>query len=228
MNLLKNKDIWWSASLVFLALLFCIITKNDLFSASILISGIFCVSLIAVGRKEGYIFGLYNSFAYGYLAYENGLLGEATLNFFFFVPTAIIGFFMWNRKMKDAVVLMRKLKTQEQGYLLLTCMISTLGLGLILARFDAQNTPYIDATTNVLSIIATFLMLWRYSEQWLLYIALNIVTIAMWYIRFQADGEAADTMIFMWILYLVNSIYGWIRWNKGSARNETNSELSHG
>jgi nicotinamide mononucleotide transporter len=41
-------------------------------------------------------------------------------------------------------------------------------LGLVLAMNPDQNTPFIDAATNVLSIIATFLMMWRFKGQWLL------------------------------------------------------------
>jgi nicotinamide mononucleotide transporter len=68
----------------------------------------------------------------------------------------------------------------------------------------------------VLSVVATFLMMWRYKEQWLLYILLNIVTIGMWFLRFRAGGAAGDLMILMWSLFLLNALFGYWRWHVGT------------
>lgn len=72
----------------------------------------------------------------------------------------------------------------------------------------------------MLSIVATFLMMWRFKEQWALYILLNVVTIAMWIVRFRAGGAAGDLMILMWSLFLLNSLFGFWRWHVGSKSGE--------
>ena len=73
-----------------------------------------------------------------------------------------------------------------------------------------------DATTNVFSIVATFLMVLRYKEQWLLYIILNVVTIAMWCIRWQAGSGDGSMMVLMWVAFLINSVYGYYKWHQGA------------
>lgn len=192
---------------------------RSVFDSTVSLSGILCVGLIAVGRREGYLIGLYNSLSYSILAYGNGLYGEAYLNLLFFVPTGIIGYVMWCRHTRqDKTVEMRQLGWLQRSIVAAICIAFTVGLGLLLSLNPHQNTPFIDATTNVLSVVATFLMMWRYKEQWLLYILLNIVTIGMWFMRFRAGGAAGDLMILMWSLFLLNALFGYWRWHVGTKR----------
>ena len=192
---------------------------GSVFDATVSLSGILCVGLIAVGRREGYLIGLYNSLSYSILAYDNGLYGEVYLNLFFFVPTGVIGYVMWCRHTRqDRPVEMRQLGWPQRFIVAAICIACTVGLGLLLGLNPRQNTPFIDATTNVLSVVATFLMMWRYKEQWLLYILLNIVTIGMWFLRFRAGGAAGDLMILMWSLFLLNALFGYWRWHMGTKR----------
>jgi nicotinamide mononucleotide transporter len=192
---------------------------TNVFDATVSLSGILCVGLIAIGRREGYLIGLYNSLSYSILAYGNGLFGEVYLNLLFFVPTSVIGYVMWSRHTsQDKTVEMRQLGWPQRFIVAAICITSTIGLGFILGLNPHQNTPFIDATTNVLSVVATFLMMWRYKEQWLLYILLNIVTIGMWFLRFEAGGAAGDLMILMWSLFLLNALFGYWRWHMGTKR----------
>jgi nicotinamide mononucleotide transporter len=192
---------------------------TNVFDATVSLSGILCVGLIAIGRREGYLIGLYNSLAYSILAYGNGLYGEVYLNLLFFLPTGIIGYVMWYRHTRqDRTVEMRRLSWPQRFVVVTICIACAVGLGFLLGRNPHQNTPFIDASSNVLSIVATFLMMWRYKEQWLLYIVLNIVTIVMWFLRFRAGGAAGDLMILMWSLFLLNALFGYWRWHMGAKR----------
>ncbi len=224
MKNLKQIDIAWLSVLGVLAFGFCILTRSSVFLSSILISGVLCVVLIAIGRKEGYLVGLYSSCAYAFVAYQNGLFGEVALNVLFFIPTGILGYFMWKKNMSGGVVSMRRLTGKARTGILALCLISVLLVGWVLAKIPTQNTPYIDASTNVLSIVATFLMMWRYKEQWALYMLLNVISVIMWVLRWMAEGMAGDLMILMWSMYLANSIFGYWRWSKGIKANMVLSE----
>ncbi|MFH1981734.1 MAG: nicotinamide riboside transporter PnuC [Pseudomonadota bacterium] len=207
----------WLAFLVVAGGVLSAYLATSAFDATVSLSGILCVGLIAIGRREGYLIGLYNSLSYSILAYGNGLYGEVYLNLLFFVPTGVIGYVMWSRHTRqDRTVEMRQLGWKQRFAVAVICIASTVGLGLLLGLNPRQNTPFIDATTNVLSVVATFLMMWRYKEQWLLYILLNIVTIGMWFLRFRAGGAAGDLMILMWSLFLLNALFGCWRWHVGT------------
>lgn len=212
----KQTGLYWSAGLTVLAAAYCVFAQTSLFESSILITGILCVSFIAIGKKEGYIFGLYNCIAYAYIAYNNGLFGEVFLNILFYVPTSIIGYLMWKKKQKNQTVLMRKLPLNSMFKVLGGLVLVILLLGFALTYFEGQKNPFIDASTNAIGICATLLMLYRYSEQWIFYILLNCITIVLWVLRYVDSSAEADTMIFMWMLFLVNSIYGYFTWIKKS------------
>jgi nicotinamide mononucleotide transporter len=212
-------DVAWLSLLTIVGGILSTVLAKSFFDLSIFFSGLLCVGLIAIGRREGYLIGLYNSLSYSILAYGNGLYGEVYLNLFFFVPTGIAGYFMWQRHMTPGkTVVMRQLSGLRRMVIGAVCFVSALGLGLVLGLNPNQNTPFIDATTNVLSVVATFLMMWRYKEQWALYIVLNVVTIVMWFLRVRAGGESGDLMVLMWSLFLLNAIFGYCRWHIGTKR----------
>ncbi len=214
---LHRIDLFWIIALMIVGGLFSLLISNTLFDLSVSLSGILCVGLIAIGRREGYLVGLYNSASYALLSYQNGLFGEMYLNILFFIPSSLVGYFLWQRHQdQNHTVVMQQLPKSWRWSILVGCGLATLGLGWILQLNPQQNTPYLDATTNVLSIVATLLMMGRYQEQWLLYIILNGVTIMMWILRTMVGGEASDLMVLMWSLFLINALFGYWRWHQGA------------
>lgn len=195
------------------------------FDLSVFISGIFCVVLAAKGSIWTYIFGMYNSLGYAYMSYTNGLFGEMGLNLFFFMPTNIIGLIIWRKKMSENVVIMRALSNKNKIITGFLCVVGIVITGFMLSLIKGQNSPYIDATTNTLSIIATLLMIWRYKEQWILYIILNIFTIIMWSIRMVKGSPEGPIMIVMWSSFLVNAMYGYYNWSKGAKKEAVREEI---
>jgi nicotinamide mononucleotide transporter len=209
----------WLALLTLVGVSVSTILADSVFDFSVFLSGILCVGLLANGRRTGYLVGLYNSVAYSLIAWRNGLFGEVYLNLGFYVPTGIAGFVMWGRHLEShRTVAMRSLNWAKRGAIVVSVILITIALAAVLARSSEQNTPVLDAATNTISVAATFLMMWRFKEQWLLYILLNIMAVAMWWFRYRAGDAAGDLMIWMWVVFLVNSVFGYWRWNRGAAR----------
>lgn len=216
---LNSTDSYWFLGLTALALGYCLLTKTSLFESSVIVTGILCVALIAIGRKEGYLFGLYNCAAYAWIAYQNGLFGEVLLNLLFYLPTGVIGFFMWRKMEGGKGVLMRRLSWPTLVKIMGSVLLFVLILGFLLTFFKGQKNPFLDATTNAVGICATFLMMYRYAEQWIFYILLNCITIALWVLRYIDQGTEVDSMIFMWVLFLANSIFGYVTWSRNTSPN---------
>lgn len=210
----KPFEIIWIAVFGTIGIVITLNNKDSLFNFFILLTGILCVIFAAKGNLLTYVFGTINSLGYSFTAYQNGLFGEVGLNLLFYIPMNIIGFFMWKRFMNDDVVIMKGLNKIKALLVYSGCFLSIIALGFLLSLIKGQNTPYIDAATNMIGITATFLMVWRYKEQWILYIVLNLLTILMWFIRL-IDGSAdGSIMVVMWVAFLVNSIYGYYNWSK--------------
>ncbi|AIQ15168.1 nicotinamide riboside transporter PnuC [Paenibacillus durus] len=198
------------------AIVLTVIMRDTFFGFTVFITGVLCVILAAKGNLMTYVFGMYNTFGYAYLAYVNGLFGEVMLNLLFFVPMNAIGFLMWKKHRHDGKLAMRQMDRRSMFLLVAVCVLGSLSLGFGLSFIPAQNSPYIDALTTVLSVVATFLMVRRFKEQWLLYIVLNTFTVLLWVIRMLDGSTDGGLMIVMWGAYLINAIYGYYTWNKGA------------
>ena len=81
------------------------------------------------------------------------------------------------------------------------------------------NFALIDATSTVLSLIATVLMIARFSEQWLVWIFVNIASVALWVMALMNGNQGSTTILVMWSAYLLNSVYGYINWRRMSKEN---------
>lgn len=218
-------EICWLIVFILIGSYLSISWKDSIFGLSVFISGVLCVVLAAKGSIWTYIFGMYNTFGYAYVAYNNGFFGEMGLNILFFAPMNIIGLLLWKKKLESGTVIMRELSNKMRGTIFILCVAGILSTGFLLSLIKGQNTPYIDATTNTLSIIATFLMIWRYKEQWILYIVLNIFTIIMWSIRYSNGSPEAALMVVMWSSYLINAFYGYYNWSVGVKKTKVHVEI---
>ena len=182
------------------------------------ITGMLANLLVAKGKISNYIFGVIGVATYGYIAYGYGLYGESMLNLLFYLPANIIGFFMWrkNKKAKEVKINGEDIPTKKltkKGWVIviLTFIVCAIGYALVLTSLNAQQVR-LDSMAVVLSVIAQVLMLMRYTEQWILWIIVNVLTIALWVITLVQTGGNDWTMVVMWSAYLVNAIYGYINW----------------
>lgn len=178
------------------------------------VTGVICVVLVARGNILNYIFGVVNVSLYAFIAYKAGLYGDAALNALYYFPMQFIGWYSWVRRREEAesvTVVARRMVARERVYLALTSIFLTALVAWILYLFNDPQ-PIKDSATSVLSVIAMFLMVRRFMEQWTLWVAVNIISIVMWSIAFINGESHSALMVIMWIFYLANSINGWITW----------------
>jgi nicotinamide mononucleotide transporter len=179
------------------------------------LTGIWCVVLVAKGKTLNYLFGLINVLAYAYVAYNRKYYGEVQLNLIYYLPMQFIGYYFW-----------RKNETDGKGTVAVKFLPSWFHrAGLLVALFAAVmfygdylkglggNLPYFDSISTCLSVTACILMTFRYAEQWVLWIIVDVVSVWMWWVAFQAN-ESDITVLVMWTAYLINAVYGLIVWIK--------------
>lgn len=196
------------------------------------ISGIWCVILVAKGKISSYLFGTINAIAYGYVAYSYGLFGEAQLNWYFYLPLQIVGFILWylNSKktkengieLKNGQDIVAQQLTPNKWLILVPSIVVAYITYSVYLKNIGSNFAGLDALAVVLSVFAQFLMMFRYAEQWLLWIIINVITVALWVFVLFTHGGNDWTMLAMWIAFLVNSIYGYVNWIKIAKETEDN------
>jgi nicotinamide mononucleotide transporter len=184
------------------------------------ISGMLCVVLVAKGKISNYYFGMVQVGVYTYIAFTYQLYGEAMLNGLFYLPVQFIGLWMWNRnkiRNKDSVVgeeiEVKKLSKKQWIYVAGSIVVATIVYAIFLQIIGGRSVG-LDSATNILSITAQILMLYRFAEQWLMWIAVNVLSIAMWGIALATTGGNDWTILVMWTAFLVNSVYGYVNWIK--------------
>lgn len=173
------------------------------------ISGILCVVLCAKGKKSQYIWGLFNIIGYVIIAFINKYYGEVMLNAFYYLPSQFIGYYLWNKHTNATTkdVEGKKLNLIKSCLLLIACAIGIFLYKIVLDLLGGNGT-LLDSASTMISIFANLLMLLRYREQWLLWIIIDIITVAMWLL-------ANDfIMVTMWTVYLINAFYGYYNWTK--------------
>lgn len=173
------------------------------------ITGVLCVILVAKKKTSNYIYGFVNIVLYAYLAYKNKLYGDFMLNAVFYFPMQFIGFYLWN---KFSNIKTRSLSLKNIVKLAILSALIILAYSNILKQIGGVAT-LADSTSTVLSIIATFLMIFKFSEQWLCWIVVNTVSVFMWIIAFKGGSTDIGTLA-MWCVFLGNSIWGYINWKK--------------
>ena len=173
------------------------------------ISGILCVVLCAKGKKSQYIWGLINVIGYVIIAWINKYYGEVMLNALYYLPSQFIGYYLWNKHINkdNDKVEGNKLNLTKSILLVIVCFIGILLYKEVLDLLGGNGT-LLDSASTTISIFANLLMMLRYREQWLLWIIIDAITVAMWLL-------AKDfVMVTMWSVYLVNAFYGYYNWSK--------------
>ena len=77
---------------------------------------------------------------------------------------------------------------------------------------DAQ--PWADSATTVASIIAMYMMVKAYVEQWYIWLVLDLIQSVKWLVETIRGGEHAAMMLIMFLFFTANAIYGLIQWNR--------------
>ncbi|MDQ0971684.1 nicotinamide mononucleotide transporter [Neobacillus niacini] len=225
MGILKNWtrfEIGWLFTLTLINIYLFFAWSDSLLGLISSISGMLCVVLVAKGKIANYYFGIVQTLTYAYIAYGYGLYGEVMLNALFYFPVQFIGIYMWKKNktehgVKGEDVIINSLTKKGWFYTVLSILILTIGYGFFL-KFLGGNLVWTDSATNVLSIAAQILMLKRYTEQWLLWISVNVLSIFLWLGALISQGGNDFSMLVMWSAFLVNSIYGYVNWRKLSIK----------
>ena len=188
-----------------------VITGGTALGIASAVTGTLYTMLAGKGKISCYFFGIFNSASYGYIAYTQKLYGDAMLNICWYLPMMLAGIVCWRRRMdgKECVI-KSSLGFRGRAVLLLSCIAGIVGYAIFLHYMrDAQ--PVVDSATTVLSVAAMILTVKRCVEQWLLWIAVNALSVWMWLRVYLADGNSIAILLW-WLIMLITGIIFFIRW----------------
>ena len=177
------------------------------------LTNVLCVILVAKGRISNYYWGLIGVVLYAIVSYNQQYYGNMTLNIIY-IFFQFWGVYEWRKNITDVEqkrdVPVRRLTLLQIAEVSAYVIFGTCLAAGVLFYFD-DPAPILDGFTLVASLIAMTLMVKQYSEQWVLWILVNIVSIYMWVIpALHQPGSFA--MVAMWSVFLINSLYGAYKW----------------
>lgn len=216
----KKIDIVWVTVATVVILSLSIYWKDSVIGIIAALTGIWCVILTGKGKRSSFILGIVNVLFYALIAMKAKYYGEVMLNLIYYFPMNFVGWFSWKKHMNNesGEVIKRSLPIKKSLVLYGLTIVAIFLYGLVLKAING-NLPFIDSMSTVVSVIAQILSVKRLTEQWILWIVVDIVTVIMWAVHFANGGESIATLL-MWSIYLLNAIFMYIRWKREVKTNE--------
>lgn len=187
---------------------------DNLLGVASAITGTLYTMFAGKGKISCYFFGIFNSAAYGYIAFENRLFGDAMLNWCWYLPMMIAGIIFWSRKTDAGGNVIKNVLSCRGRLITAGLAVSGIVLYAWLLTKMGDPQPVVDSATTVLSVVAMVLTVKRCAEQWLMWIIVNTISVIMWLRVFYQHGNSIATLLW-WIIMLISGIIFFIQWMKG-------------
>lgn len=187
-----------------------------------LVTGVVYVILEVRQKNVMWILGMLTSAATVYVFFIQGLYASSALNVYYFV-IALWGLYQWRRdsrklgadvgleesgpKEKQAAVHLNRLPVRTIWTSLAVLVAGTALLIWVMERLE-DSMSVMDAAVAVLSAVATWWLGRSYLEQWLLWVAADLLTLAM------CLAQGLYMMSVLYLAYTAFAAYGYFYWKR--------------
>ena len=142
--------------------------------------GVINISLLIFRSVWNFPFGIAMVALYTFVFYEERLYAEAGLQLFF-ILAQLWGWWLWVKVGgEDDRVPVRWLDWLSRGVWLMVTAAVSVNLGWAMHSFTNAVLPYADAGIAGASVAAQILLAYRRIENWLLWIAIDIASVALY------------------------------------------------
>lgn len=171
------------------------------------IFGVLYTVLMAKNKISCWVFGILGSLLSIYLFIVHAKLYAEALLSVFYVFAGIYGWIIW--KNQEVITEVYQHKLLRNILLILIGSAFSFGMYFTLSYFfkEAQK-PLIDSFTTIFSFIATYMMAKKWIENWLYWIAIDGVSVYLYYTR------GLEIYALLMLAYTIIVIYGYFQWKK--------------
>ncbi|MCB0572476.1 MAG: nicotinamide mononucleotide transporter [Phaeodactylibacter sp.] len=172
------------------------------------VSGIIHVFLLTREKIIAWPFGILTVSLYIYIFAESKLYSDVILHVVYVVLN-IFGWWNWARRGAGTIhVPITRLSKQEIGAWAGLILVGFVAWGYVMGANTDASYPYGDAFTTVASLIAQFLLARKKIENWLIWIIVDVVAIAIYALK----GLYLTTGLYA--VYLLLSTKGFLDWRR--------------
>jgi len=153
--------------------------------------------------------GIASALLYMVVFYQSKFYADMGLNAYY-VIISIYGWLLWRRGSDESGVMLSVSRIGKRHALILLVItaLAFAGIGIILDRFTDSPVPYWDAFTTALSITATWMLARKILENWILWIIVDAVSMALYLYR------GLYPTLFLFAIYTTMAVIGYMKWKR--------------
>ena len=156
-----------------------------------------------------WVIGLIMPIVHGTLYFRQGLYADFSMELYY-ILAGIYGLIAWRRGDKKSKGELKISYTPRVAWVAIVGLYVLLHatIYMLLATFTDSNVPFWDSLTTSLSVVAYWLLSRKYVEQWLVWLAVDVITVGL-YIYKDIPLTAG-----LYALYSALAIAGYMRWRR--------------
>lgn len=195
--------------------------KNCMIPAASII-GITSIIICATGNPLGQLLMVLFSIAYAFISFKYSYYGEMVTYLGMTTPMAIAAFVSWIKNpfsQGNVQVKVNTLSKMEYFFLAMLTTVVTVLFYFILRFFGTANL--VPSTLSVTTSFLAAYLVFRRSEYFSLFYALNDTVLIILWILASIDDKGYLNVVACFSSFLANDIYSFFSWKKMKARQNT-------
>ncbi len=179
------------------------------------------IASVWFSKKENiwvYPTGLINTIFYIYLSFKGGLLGEASVNFYYTVMS-IYGWTLWAKKDRDKHAVLQITSSSKSEWLRQLGFFAAFYIAIFFALtylkkdFAPEAIPWADAFASASAYTGMWLMTRKKIESWYWWMATNLASIPLYFVK-----QYVFTSVY-YVVLLIMAFFGLMEWIKRKDNN---------
>ena len=169
------------------------------------ITALLYVYLASAANRICFLFGLISSAFLVYICATDHLYFDTFINGYY-VVMSVVGWYMW--KGETEVLEIREMKSRTFIGISILGILVFVGLGFVFDKYTGASMAYVDSFTTVFAVIATWMMVERYLENWIIWIVADAISIYMYTVKDHYP------IALLFLVYTVIAIFGYYNWKR--------------
>ncbi|MBQ9783513.1 MAG: nicotinamide mononucleotide transporter [Clostridia bacterium] len=214
----------WIVSMLVVTASFLLAPEQDVLSLCASLVGVTALIFVAKGYVFGQILIIIFAVMYGIISFYFRYYGEMITYLCMSAPAAVFATISWIRNPygRTAEVKVNRLTTPLRVGMVGFTVGATLVFYFILRALDTTNLLFSTLSVTT-SMLASYLTFFRSPFYALAYAANDIVLIVLWVLA-TVENPAYLPMIFCFVMFLLNDLYGFFNWQRMKKRQTSCNE----
>jgi nicotinamide mononucleotide transporter len=171
------------------------------------VTALLYIVLAAIEKASCFIFGLLSSIVYIYISIGATYYYDALINAYYLVMS-VYGLLLWKKKSEEKSTVIIKLEQKKMAVLLAAGTVMVLLMGYLSSKYTNGSLPYIDAFTTVFALIATWMVVKKVLQNWLIWIVVDLIAAAMYW------HKSLNFTAVLFLIYTVMAGVAYVLWKK--------------